>query len=63
MTHDMALRPRPLFMASHVSDDLLPWGAPHPTNLPQPSIGACAIPGSHTNENTIHYMNYDPPMT
>ena len=27
MTHDMALRPGSLFMASHVSQGLLPWGA------------------------------------
>lgn len=27
MTHDMVLRPGPLFMASHVSKGWLPWGA------------------------------------
>ena len=40
MTHDMALRPGPLFMASHVSKGLPPWGAPQPlpANLAQPSF-------------------------
>lgn len=50
MTHDMALRPGPLFMASHVSEGSLPWGAlqPLPTNFAQPAFSAHHRPQRHT---------------
>lgn len=61
MTHDMVLRPGPLFMASHVSGGLLPWGAPQPlsANLAQPVLRANITPGRCTKGNTIHSRNSD----
>lgn len=61
MTHDMVLRPGPLFMASHVSRGLLPWGAPQPlsANLAQPVLRANITPGRCTKGNTIHSRNSD----
>lgn len=64
MTHDMALRPGPLFMASHVSEGLLPWGAPWllPSKL---AFSSHLRPGRHTtgytltHTHTIHCMNSD----
>lgn len=54
MTHDMALRPGPLFMASHVNEDLLPWVIPT-TVTPLTEVSTAHImPERHTKENTIH---------
>lgn len=55
MTHDMALRPRPLFMASHISEGLVPWGAPQPlpVNLAQPAFSAHLRPGRHKRIHTL----------
>lgn len=51
MTHDMVLRPGPLFMASHVSEGWLPWG----TLLllpPRLAFTSHQRPGRHTAEYT-----------
>lgn len=46
MTHDMVLRPGPLFMASHVSEGWLPQGAPRLL----PAFASHPRPGRHTAE-------------
>lgn len=62
MTHDMALRPGPLFMASHVSAGSLPWGALQPLTCWFSSgwpPGLISGLNSHTCTHTIHCRNSD----
>lgn len=51
MTHDMALRPGPLFMASHVNKGLLPWVS-HTAVTPLTKVFSTHImPKRHEKEN------------
>lgn len=49
ITHDMVLRPGPLFMASHVSEGWLPWGTPRLLPSSQ-AFTSHPGPGTHTAE-------------
>lgn len=62
MTHDMALRSGPLFMASHVSKGLLPWGASW-LLPPKPAFSTHLRPGRHTKKRIQTLSSVGIPIT